>query len=322
MQHTLQQPNVEAGERSAFKPVEQGKSPTPCLLTSEHCDKRDSGYGTDNSPATLIITTRRFTFDKDEISDNIPGTSGDMGEVFPKDFENMTLEENTSEEVSDSSVFSYETDDDNLSMEDKEVQELFQSNCNTVPIQPASGNVRRPSAPIPSPEEDYVSHTSHNANFIPIGSITRPGLGGRYNPTVSRGTQTPSPHCQVIRELMRDRFHPYIARGTAYQRIRRSSEGEGSSQTFPTHGSLPDIIPHHRDRSVSLPEVPMHGDHVAEIGRSLRRISDDFYHSYNRSPLMNELQNWWESIRTFLSPTQTADMYSRQEHRHGGGEQH
>lgn len=214
MQHTLQQAVVDDNKKSAFHAVEQGKSPGAFVHTTEHKDKRDSGYGTtDNSPAT-IVPKKRFTFDKDEFGDkSSPETLGDMINALPKDFKTMELEENVSD-ISDSSVFSYETDDDNVSIEDKEVQELLQGNSNPVSIPMASSNVRRPSAPIPTPEEDYVSHTSYNSGFIPITwSINRPGPRARNRPTVSRGTQTPSPHCQVIRDLLRDRYHPYIARG-------------------------------------------------------------------------------------------------------------
>ncbi|KAJ8309444.1 hypothetical protein KUTeg_014318 [Tegillarca granosa] len=67
-----------------------------------------------------------------------------------------------------------------------------------------------------------------------------------------------------------------------HTRLRYYSEGEDTASVHQSLSSpLPDIVPIHRDRSVSLPSVPsLQAQNEAEVGRELRRISDEFHLSY------------------------------------------
>lgn len=135
----------------------------------------------------------------------------------------------------------------------------------------------------------------------------------------SVGTQTPSPVSQLVSEAIgvqgdNSRFQPYrlLQRGSgrARPRFQSDSEEDGSD------GPLPDVVPYQRDRSVSLPEVQalrLHSEQ--QVGRELRRISDEFHSSFHRVrprrgilqhaasfPLNFDLAGYWNSIRRYLSP--------------------
>ena len=67
--------------------------------------------------------------------------------------------------------------------------------------------------------------------------------------------------------------------GNVVTRLRFQSESEEDG----SEGPLPDVIPFQRDRSVSLPDVPaLRRPSEQEVGRELRRISDEFHSSFHR----------------------------------------
>ena len=65
-------------------------------------------------------------------------------------------------------------------------------------------------------------------------------------------------------------------------RLRFQSEDDNSEDRNRNTCPLPDVVPFQRDRSVSLPEVPVlrHASEQ-EVGRELRRISDEFHSSFH-----------------------------------------
>ncbi|KAL3873270.1 hypothetical protein ACJMK2_036406 [Sinanodonta woodiana] len=76
-----------------------------------------------------------------------------------------------------------------------------------------------------------------------------------------------------------------IGRDCAFvERPRHYSDSEKVTGTSPP-GSLPDVVPISRDRSISLPDVPSFRRRQSEleVGRELRRISDEFHSSYSRT---------------------------------------
>jgi len=171
-------------EKSAFKIV-----PRTGRKTSNSSDKRDSGYITDNSPATFGNNVF-FTFDNPDL-----------------------LNDHTHDTIPDN--------------EDEEVEMVL--NSPTLPPQSKPIPIQRPPAPVPRTEmeppqdvetecsrdlprtrslNDVVIHRRHRHHFRPIP------------PGRTIGTQTPNPHSQIISEaagcVSESRFHPYhtpIARG-------------------------------------------------------------------------------------------------------------
>ena len=75
----------------------------------------------------------------------------------------------------------------------------------------------------------------------------------------------------------------YFTTGTVHQRLRCYSEGEDYPDEQEQSGPLPDIVCNIRDRSVSLPDVQvLRRQREVEVGRELRRISDEFHSQYQR----------------------------------------
>lgn len=212
------------GGNSAFKSPQswQGKSPT---LTGLSSSNRDSGYGTDFSPASITSATRTFTFE---------GEDSDLSEVFEGAMD--LTEEDDNEDVFIDNVNTYNVIEEESEGDDtdKEVEDLLSSPDIRRPVsQPI--NIARPAAPIPTPEymngdgmdemdsgeqevEVQISSPYHHTQW---NSRDRQFRRNRFRPIVSRscGTQTPSPHSQMIREAREvvnsgGRFQPYgLARG-------------------------------------------------------------------------------------------------------------
>lgn len=66
--------------------------------------------------------------------------------------------------------------------------------------------------------------------------------------------------------------------GTVHNRLRHNSDD------YVPHEPLPDLVPmaRGRDRSISLPDVPaLREAQETEVGKELRRISDEFHFSYH-----------------------------------------
>ncbi|XP_041351190.1 uncharacterized protein LOC121370143 [Gigantopelta aegis] len=78
---------------------------------------------------------------------------------------------------------------------------------------------------------------------------------------------------------------------TLHQRLRCYSEGEDYPDEQEQSGPLPDIICNIRDRSVSLPDVQaLRRQREVEVGRELRRISDEFHFRYHRRRFLPAVQ--------------------------------
>lgn len=320
-----------------------GAAGQPKTLRNVHDVKRDSGYVTDFSPASATSTSRQFRFDSD-IDEDEYNLEEEMekidihDEVFPDDSDNN---------------FST-TNFDDVDNADKEVEDLFSDSgelgdFNSL-AQPIDIAPLRPGAPIPTPDElpneqenedsdsvngenneitDYsISHSYHHT---PWNNMNRHCRRNIFRP-ISRsvGTQTPSPVSQIVKDAIgtcpSSRFQPYrLARGNVVTRLRFQSESEEDG----SEGPLPDVIPFQRDRSVSLPDVPaLRRPSEQEVGRELRRISDEFHSSFHRVttrrtifhhassfPLNFDLMAYWDSIRRYLSPVNT-DSRSQQERSH------
>lgn len=248
---------LESG--SAFHPLPGSLEKT--FPTGIQLNKRDSGYGTDCSPAH-VTGNRRFTYDDGDEECGLSET------VFQMDL-NKEGPDNVFDEAE-------ETDPDDL-----EVQRLLNKNSDS---QGSSHAVSqpihfRPLAPGPNPDDEdsrTIASPYFHTQWTPRDR--RPARYG-FRPIVSRsvGTQTPSPNSQLIRDAVesRRRFQPY-ARGTVHLRLRSDSEEEFGRQP------LPDLVPLSRDRSVSLPDVPSFRrlEHEQYVGRELRRISDEFNSSF------------------------------------------
>lgn len=260
---------------------EESRRPPNLLLGS----KRDSGYGTDafSSPATFSSPAsvssgrsipRRFTYEKLDTDDDV---SGDIEEM------NIDEDEEVFEDEKDIQAGCISEEDD----VDKEVESLTDS-IESPHIKSQPIPIQRPQAPGPNPEDmededdrgivmrnvgDYsreyhmISSPYHHTDWTPKDRSRH-----RFRPIASRscGTQTPSPHCQIIRQaIVQGRS------GRPRLRLRIRTESEVADY------KLPDVVPFPRDRSTSLPSVPtLRQVQEQEVGRELRRISDEFHSSF------------------------------------------
>lgn len=269
-------------DKISSEAMKMGKSPLVFALTG--C-KRDSGYGTDvNSPASQSSGTsvpRKFTFGScdTDVDLNFNETSecmdtNDNEEVFTKYIE----------EPSDAAACQGAADDN-----DREVEELLNDSAELQHSVSEPIDIKRPQAPVPTPEgkdeydgnwapEDQAENSEVSRPFYNTSWTRRDRARRRFRPIASRsfGTQTPSPRNQDFIEPTYP-LRPN-ARGIPRLRLRSESECTGMEPGF---SPLPDVVPHTRDRSVSLPNVPsLRQVHEQEIGRELRRISDDFHSSF------------------------------------------
>lgn len=227
--------------------------------------KRDSGYGTDFSPASVTALSRRFTFDSD-----LDGSEFDFsGEFGSMDINNDVF----SEEIGSDTCISKLCDDSDDA--DREVEDLLNDSgelgeTNSV-SEPIKIGLIRPTAPIPSPEEiwdDLLNNnyykeegefSEHGANPVEdkLGNICRRCRQCSFRPiSCSVGAQTPFPHSHMTKEdlggIAKPRFQPYaLAKGSAVNRLRHRSDNENSSNDH-----APDVEPLQRDRSYSLPYIP------------------------------------------------------------------
>lgn len=136
--------------------------------------------------------------------------------------------------------------------------------------------------------EDDVATTDYI--HAPLSLLMLPG-GERIRPLIARtiATQTPHLHCQLIDQILDcPQGVPACARGSAVRRLRYYSEGEETvGPSYLPHGPLPDLVPvSHvtRERSLSAPDLEtLQRQRLAarEVGRELRRISDEFLLSFS-----------------------------------------
>ncbi|XP_060568422.1 uncharacterized protein LOC132727026 [Ruditapes philippinarum] len=292
---------------SAFQPV-GGVLKSPTAVGK----KRDSGYGSDFSPAGQKSQTRMFTFDDSDMESEICDAFDDIDisadeDVFVDHFEPLI-------EVIDECDESDETD--------KEVEELFEEHHEEHTVT-GSVPICRPQAPLPTPEVDderdstelcLISSPFYHTNW---NNIDRFICKNPFRPIVSRsvGTQTPNPHCQLVQDALRSK-QIALTRG----RLRLQSNNE---QVF---CPLPDVVPMSRDRSISLPDVQSFHEHEQHVGRELRRISDDFHSVYLRrykrrqrtrseEPRFTvDLPGCWNSLRRFVSSSPIFQAWSGDNH--------
>ncbi|WAR20208.1 hypothetical protein MAR_002046 [Mya arenaria] len=306
---TTSEPPDATSRKSAFHPV----SPLAKTPPERHvCDrKRDSGYGSDFSPAYSGTPKRKFTFDESDDTSSL-ATEINVMNVNNKDsFDDVFFDH------FDVIPEGEESDDT-----DKEVEELLSDSpdCRVLSNPIA---IVRPPPPAPTPESDESSNSSAASVDCLIASPfyhtqwtkrDRVVCRNPFRPIVSRsvGTQTPSPHCQLIQDVLTSEriaaSVPLTNRGHPVLRLRMGSDCERRSP-------LPDVVPSTalRDRSASLPDVGSlrRREHEKQVGRELRRISDDFHtlHSRRRErglsmsfPLRAvDLQAYWTSLRRYVS---------------------
>lgn len=228
--------------------------------------KRDSGYSTDFSPASVTALSRRFTFDSD-----LDGSEFDFsGEFGSMDINSDVFSEEIGSDTCIRKQISDDSDDADREVEDllSESGELGETNSVSEPIKIG---LFRPTAPIPSPEEtwdDLLNNnyykeegefSEHGANSVSdkLGNICRQCRQCNFRP-ISRsiGAQAPFPHSHMTKEdlvgLAKPRFQPYaLAKGSAVNRLRHRSDSEKNSIVH-----VPDVEPLPRDRSYSLPYIP------------------------------------------------------------------
>lgn len=183
---------------SAFHFVgKDGKSSRP-NSGSKRSEKRDSGYATDNSPGIFHSdvgnNSLQFTFDLDPIE------------------QGSTL---NSEDIPDDKI-------------DEEVEMVLshQRNVSSVSGPIAIPPVNRPSAPVPRGTDTEELRKSES--LPTFQSYSRHDMwrrnrnrGHYFRPIESRsvGTQTPSPHSQIISDAINDRFHPYLPNAARGKKI-------------------------------------------------------------------------------------------------------
>lgn len=322
MQQLLTSKNSEDdhSHTSAFQPVN-----VLAKLPTTPCKKRDSGYGSDFSPAGLKSQSQRFTFDDDDdIDSELCDALDDVDisadeEVFADHFEPLFHAISECDENGDT---------------DKEVEELLGDSPARTYSGPQNFQICRPAAPFPTSKNGEVSGTndreSGSRDLCLISSPYYHTTWSRrdktmcrnpFHPTGSRsvGTQTPNPHCQLVQDALSSK-KVTVTRG----RLRLQSEGE---QVF---HPLPDVVPISRDRSISLPDVPslQRLEHEQHVGRELRRISDDFHSVYLRrqrrrprtrsedppasSRFSVDLPGYWNSLRRFVSSSPIFQAWSRE----------
>lgn len=278
--------------------------------------KRDSGYLThDNSPATPATPNKQlqFNFDEDIVSEENSSRSAKFNKF------------DDSGELSDDCFYDAEEMSENT---DKEVEcAMSLENIRTVPIP-----FVRPSAPAPQFDNDVpedlgcISETEHfiSYSFHRVSSLRSSNYHKRrhFRPIGQRtiSTQTPHQNSQILQHAVNtlsDRFHPYdapLARGTVHNRLRHNSDD------YVPHDPLPDLVPlaMGRDRSISLPDVPaLREAQETEVGKELRRISDEFHFSYHtprQARIMIRPQagsfpgtwrfgGFWDSLRHLFTPS-------------------
>lgn len=302
---TFKETLEDTSQTSAFQKV--GKIGKTRMYKGCGIRKRDSGYGSDFSPASVSSTSNRKSTTSEnvidlEISDALNDFNVSDDNVFIDSFDvmfNVISESDGDEEI------------------DKEV-ETFLNNTQDKPAQLSdTSRPQRPSAPIP----DY-----RNANHLPAtdyGDIhmlsvppyhacqtSRDRHVRRYAiPSEGRsiGTQTSSLDCQLMTDL---------SRGETILRNCTQSESHLSSL-------LPDIVLTSRDKSISLKidvQSFLRREQEQRVGRELRRISDEFQSSYLRKARPNvkrrsftgqpllfpfkfgiDLYSYWNTFRRVLS---------------------
>lgn len=191
----------------------------PSIPKHSERQKRDSGYGTDYSPASIATGSRHFTFDSDV-------DEADLN--FSYEFQNMDI----SNEVFTDDDKDHSDDNDESDEADKEVEDLFSGSGDLGQYyaisEPLEINALRPAAPLPTPLKDLdecvkekddtsmndfqyslESHVCHSTSW----SGQRHCKRYHFRPiSCSVGTQTQDSHKTAIdddRDIARPRFQPY-----------------------------------------------------------------------------------------------------------------
>lgn len=193
----LKELTVDPTRTSAFRPVTPvAKSPKG--QTRGLDKKRDSGYGSDFSPASVKSVQRKFTFGDDYEGDDILDEFAAM-EIHVQDDDNVFFEQ-----TGFSAIQELEEGDDT----DKEVEELLLNESPNKHSVSEPIDIHRPPAPLPTPEsvgdgDDVRLDCNISSSFYHTpwnnGDGRKP-----FRPFISRsiGTQTPSPHCQLIQDAL------------------------------------------------------------------------------------------------------------------------
>ena len=194
---------VDPTRTSAFRPVTPvTKSPKGQIRGLDK--KRDSGYGSDFSPASVKSVQKRFTF----------GDDPELDAEFLDDFNEMDIHGIDDEDVFTetfefgfSAIQELEEGDDT----DKEDEDLLTESPHHHSVSDPI-DINRPPAPLPTPESVGDGEDDEGLDYN-IGSSyyhtqwnrsKRERRSKAFRPFVSRsiGTQTPSPHCQLIQDAM------------------------------------------------------------------------------------------------------------------------
>ncbi|KAH3711872.1 uncharacterized protein LOC127858289 [Dreissena polymorpha] len=285
--------------KSAFHPVSPVvKSPSERLGPDR---KRDSGYGSDFSPAAGTPIQRKFTFDERDVTASLTSGFGAMN--VASDDEKLEYDEVFVESRNFGVIDECDESDDT----DKEVEELLSDtpDCRVFSNPIAAS---RPVAPAPSRDSDGECSDSGIENSVDFNiaspfyhtqwsRLDRKSCGRPFRPILSRsvGTQTPSPVCHIVEEAFRV---PELVEMT-----RNGNRGQsGLRQRFQSEcfSPLPDVVPTSRDRARSLPDVEslrVHQTQEKTVGSELRRISDDFHMARCR----RRNQGYWASLRRYVS---------------------
>lgn len=207
MQQLLKSKDSKDPHPSAFQPFNVlAKSPTTCSK------KRDSGYGSDFSPAGLKSQHQKFTFDDDD-DDN----ENDVDSELLSALDEMVI--NTDEEVFDDHfepIFHAINEGDENDETDKEVEELL---CQSDNLDTENVETGRPMAPIPTPQNGNICDTNSVHGSGELCLVASPYYHTHWNTrnkymcrnpfhrTGSRsvGTQTPNPHCQLVQDALRSK---------------------------------------------------------------------------------------------------------------------
>ncbi|XP_046366164.1 uncharacterized protein LOC124141987 [Haliotis rufescens] len=234
----------------------------PFSTSTPRSQKRDSGYLTDTSPASYS-GHQQFTFEvatrgrlqQGGLRGAVGGSESDTAEgCSPFDPILLENEDEDNDSAFRDSPFSPGPEESELPEEDSSSVQIYRHRSEAFrhvdPAPPVHGRVVPFSMPIP---------------------MRVPGSHGR-----NVGTQTPHEHCRLLIQYLETPL-PLTAQGPVHRRQRYYSEGEDPQEAESDNAPLPDIVPTPRDRSVSLPDVQaLRQQREIEMGRELRRISDEF----------------------------------------------
>ena len=190
---TSREPPDCANRKSAFHLVSPIMSSSPERLGRDR--KRDSGYGSDFSPAGPGTPKKKFTFDDADVRAAFDETNCEM-DVERDDCDDVFMDH-----------FETIPEDDESDGTDKEVEELLSASpvCHVI-SDPIPIGRPPPPAPSPSPGSEASVDFLIASPFYHTQWTKRERVVCKnpFRPIVSRsvGTQTPSPHCQLIQDVL------------------------------------------------------------------------------------------------------------------------